>query len=133
MALRSVLKHGIVIIQKPRQVLLLPPFWIYTTFCTETCTAASYVIATALKYADHLSHTDLFLVLTRLWSSKEKEQTELCKHAASLAEHLQQVLNDTFSHSKPAPVIQELCKKWDTRAPDRTGLRPHTSPRTTQC
>jgi hypothetical protein len=123
LALKSVLKHGIVLVQKPGQVLMLPPFWIYATFCFETSVHASYMIATALEYVDRLAYTDLFVAVMRLWPNKEKKQTELFKHASCLVNHLQIVLDSKFSHFKPTPVIQELCKKWDTRAPDNSSLK----------
>jgi hypothetical protein len=123
LALKSVLRHGIVLVQKPGQVLMLPPFWIHTTFCIETSVHASYMIATALKDVERLAYTDLFVAVMRLWPNKEKEQAELIKHATSLAHHLQTVLNGKFSHFKPTSVIQELCKEWDTRVQDNSPLR----------
>lgn len=106
------LQHGIAIIQKPGQTLMIPPFWSVMVFCTETSTSCGFFIATALKFMDRVRNMDIWLAVNRLWDDKEEEQAHLVKYAAEFAGHLSQILKDSFKHFRAGPVIAEICREW---------------------
>jgi hypothetical protein len=120
MQLSEKLQHGIAIVQKPAQTLMLPPFWSFMVFCTETSTSAEQFLATARKFMERLVSINMYLSVLRMWPSKEREQVELVKYVDSLATHLDMILKNSCKPFKADGVIRELCVKWEN--PTGTGF-----------
>jgi hypothetical protein len=106
------MQHGIAIIQKPGQTLLLPPFWPVMTFCTETSTSAGFFIATAAQFMQRAKHVDLWLSVNLLWDTPEQQQSHLVHYATEFANHFATILAGKFKRFKAAPVINQICQEW---------------------
>jgi hypothetical protein len=107
------LEHGIAVVQKPGETLMLPPFWSSIIFCTKTCVSAAYSIATVSKFTQRFTHADLFVAQLRLWPSKTAEQTELVILASSFATHLDLSLNTRLTRFDSKPALVDIRKRWD--------------------
>jgi hypothetical protein len=110
------LQHGIAIVQKPGQTLMLPPFWAFVAFCTATCVSASTHMATALKLLDRLEHIELYISHIRMLPSKAAEQASYAHYATSLAMHLDLVLNSGSADAQVKAEIRRVCNVWDKGA-----------------
>jgi hypothetical protein len=124
----SELQHGIAIVQKAGETLMIPPFWAYMSFCVETCTSAGYFIATALKFMERMVSIDLQVATVLMWPSKIEQQAELVQYVESLALHLDVLLNQpsSFVGFKPGAVVREICNNCDrelVQAPERGMLK----------
>lgn len=114
-------QHGIVIIQRAGQTLVLPPFWIATSLTTRTSVTSTFYAATATIFPERVRHIDNYFTTVQLWSLGDTSgQQRLLIFATELIEHLQEVLVDNFPHYIATKIITEICRAYETL---RTGLR----------
>ncbi|KAL5113277.1 hypothetical protein ACEQ8H_008853 [Pleosporales sp. CAS-2024a] len=113
------LYHGIAIVQKAGQTLMLPPFWSSVLFVTETSVSAAHSIATADKYPQRLDLTCLSVAQLRMWPDKATEQRELTRYADSLAAHLDLCLNAKLPRFDNKNLVIDICRKWDSEIKGR--------------
>ncbi|KAF2131142.1 hypothetical protein P153DRAFT_395525 [Dothidotthia symphoricarpi CBS 119687] len=104
------LKHGIAIVQRPGETLMIPPFWSVMVISITTSTACLSYIATARSFTERLQNVELYLVLTSLWPAKEKEQTLLMMYTATLVDHTSQILKNNMKGFKSDQIITKLCQ-----------------------
>jgi hypothetical protein len=128
LALADTLQHGIALIQRPGETLMLPPYWLHMSFSVECSTSAGYFLATALKYIERLLSIDLHVSGLRMWDSEAVQQSELVSYVEMLAEHLDVILNQSeeLGDFKNDGVVSELCMNWDkvtVQAPERGTLK----------
>jgi hypothetical protein len=106
------MQHGIAIIQKAGQTLLMPPFWPVMTFCTETSTSAGFFVATAAQFMQRAKHIDLWMSVNLLWDTLDQQQSHLVHYATEFANHFATILAGKFKRFKAAPLINQICQEW---------------------
>lgn len=106
------LQHGIAIVQKPGQTLMIPAYWFVMVFCSETSTSCGFFIATALKFMDRVRYLEVWRAVNRLWPDKKQQQAHLVKYASEFASHLTQILKDSCKHFRATPIIAAICREW---------------------
>ncbi|KAH7399027.1 hypothetical protein DE146DRAFT_612709 [Phaeosphaeria sp. MPI-PUGE-AT-0046c] len=116
------LSHGIALVQKAGETLVLPPFWSHVICCTQTCVSAAYSVASVAGVADRARHIDLLRAVMQIWPDKSKEQSELTKYARELASHMDRVLNGKIEgYAKTDKFALPLWKGWDGDFRDKFG------------
>ncbi|KAH9874955.1 hypothetical protein J1614_004443 [Plenodomus biglobosus] len=112
------LRHGIFIIQRPGETLLLPPQWSFIIVSTQTSACCEFWRAMATKYVDRLSELHTRLMLNRLWPTNSLEQSHLISYAVELSAHLEHILNGSFKYFNASKVINRLCREWFKSHPE---------------
>jgi len=118
LGIASELKHGIAMIQKAGQTLMIPSYWSYMSSIVETSTSAGYSLATVLKYVERLVSIDLQVALIMTWPSISEQRTELIQYVENLAKHLDVIFNRTGSFepcNAKDVIMEEVCNKWDEK------------------
>jgi len=115
------LQHGIAIVQKSGETLVLPPFWSCVVFCTETCVSAAYSIATASQYTQRFKYMALSMAQLQMWPDLRIRQIEVIKFASSLAQHLGHSLNSRLPRFDNKAIVTDICKKWEGEMKVRFG------------
>jgi hypothetical protein len=118
LAIISELQHGIVIIQKRGQTLVLPPYWSHMTFFTTTTTLCSFFVATAAQYMSRINNMDIWLNVNLFWDTAEQQQAHLVSYATELATHFAAIMTGNFKRFKAGPVRNQICSEWAKVAPD---------------
>jgi len=113
----SEMQHGIAIIQKPGQTLLLPPYWSHMIFCTETSTSCSFSLATAAQFMYRIKHMDLWVSHNLFWETGEQLQSHLVRYASELATHFATIMTGDLKRFKVAPVQNQICSEWVKTGP----------------
>ncbi|KAI8934932.1 hypothetical protein NX059_008600 [Plenodomus lindquistii] len=103
------LQHGIFIVQRPGETLLIPPHWSFMVVSTQTSTCCESWRAMATKYVDRLSSIGAWVLMNRLWPTKNLQQSYLVSYVRELGEHLEHILNGNFKYFNPSKVITKLC------------------------
>lgn len=107
-------QHGIAIIQRAGQAVVLPPFWTAISVSTQSSVSASYHIATAMVFPDRIKYLNDFLVTSHLWpAGNDQRQRRLVFFTTEFTEHLQKILADSFSHYNAGKVITEICREYE--------------------
>ncbi|OAK98072.1 hypothetical protein IQ06DRAFT_295437 [Phaeosphaeriaceae sp. SRC1lsM3a] len=116
------LSHGIALVQKAGETLILPPFWSHIIICTRTCVSAAYSVASAFGLPDRLRHIDLLRAVMHIWPDASQEQRELTKYATDLARHIDRVLSGKIEgFAKTDKTALPLWKGWDADFRDKFG------------
>jgi len=107
------MQHGIAVIQKRGQTLLIPPFWPVMTFCTETCVSAGFFVAAASAFMSRIRNTNLWLTECLFWPTLAQRQTQLVPYVQELAQHLSAILAVDAKQPKMAKSVQQaICSEW---------------------
>lgn len=106
------LQHGIAIIQKPGQILSIPPYWAILTFCTEASTSSDFFVTLACDFMERLQYVDVFLAMNPLWYDKEQEQIHLVDYATKLGDHFRMVLGKEVDNFSTDQTVIEICRAW---------------------
>lgn len=110
----TLFSHGIALMQKAGETLILPPFWSHAIFCTHTCVSAGYSVASAYNVPDRLRHIELLRAVMHIWPDRSKEQEELTKYATELAAHMDRILSlKVEGFTNPHKFAFPLWKGWD--------------------
>jgi hypothetical protein len=112
------MQHGLVIIQKPGQTLLLPPYWPAMAFSTQTSVSCGFFTATASTFMQRVKCIDLRLAITALCDTSQQQQLHLVNHATELATHLSNILGQTPKGVKVAGIQQDVYREWIKTKPD---------------
>jgi hypothetical protein len=112
------MQHGLAIIQKPGQTLLLPHYWPAMVFCTQTSVSCGFFTATASTFMQRVKCIDLRLAITALCDISAQQQAHLVDHATELANHLSNILNQTPKGVEAASIQQDVYREWTKRHAD---------------
>lgn len=114
-------QHGVLIIQKAGQGLMMPPFWTATAISTQMAVSATYHASAATDFVQRIKHLSVFRLTAQLGLSNEaQEQSRLISLASELVDHLQRILDHSFPYRKVSKVVIDVCREYETL---RTGLR----------
>lgn len=107
-------QHGIALIQRAGEAVILPPFWTATSISTQASVSSSYRISTAMVFPDRIKHIADFLVNHQLWYvGSDQGQRRLIVFATEFVQHLQMVLADSFPHFSASKVVSEICREYE--------------------
>lgn len=114
-------QHGIFIVQRAGQGLIIPPFWTATAISTQTSVQATYQATSAIAFVERVKHLSDFRLTCQLGlSDQAQEQNRIVFLATELVDNLQRILEDSFPHCKVSKVITDVCREYETL---RVGLR----------
>jgi hypothetical protein len=112
---------GIILIQRPGQTLILPPFWIATAISSQPTVSATFRIATATEFHERIKQLGKFRLTIRLHAQDANvAQQVLFTFADELIEHLRAILENNFPECNLNKLISDICRDHQTF---RAGLR----------
>lgn len=108
-------EHGIILIQRPGQTLLLPPFWMATAYSIQPTVTATSNIATATEFEERIKQLGNFRLTNRLHlEGPTRGNLVLFDFTDRLIEHLRAILEDRFPECNLIQVIINICRGYET-------------------
>ncbi|KAF2851046.1 hypothetical protein T440DRAFT_78018 [Plenodomus tracheiphilus IPT5] len=100
-------------------ICFLPLLRFFMTIPTQTSTCCEFWRAMATKFVDRLSEIVTWVLLNRLWSMRDLEQSHLTRYSFKLAGPFEGVLEGKCRHFNAGRAINRLYGAWFTAYNDQ--------------
>ncbi|KAF2655976.1 hypothetical protein K491DRAFT_778379 [Lophiostoma macrostomum CBS 122681] len=115
------MQGAVAFIQRPGQMVYIPPCCPYAMLTIETCVSAAYRMATAKKFSMSLQNIPLFMQRV-LYDTSEVQEIKFTEKADKLQEALDAILTNSLPAYDAKNVIIQICRMWDDVKDDYRNL-----------